>query len=284
MFTGNVKRNVSMAGKQKRTNRADVLAKAKADRNQRENQRRRQKSSVVLQTWWRGVRARLHVAISQRQLLDDGLRDDGLRYARLAQAGQPLVTNFPALTQLIQAYNVTTKHRFAARRTFAEQDVARTCSLARLILVSCTNTDPSQNICRGLDMDSTWLERLHAMLRGMLLNLYDKKTRIQSQAVLPAQALLLLLNPKQWSSPASCASLCRMMAGISTLGPSTFDALGEFLNDRDDSWLSAPARSHLVQALSLATTMSLRPASPASPGGRSGGHGEYGESYENCKN
>ena len=276
MFTGNVKqRNVSMAGKKKRTNRADVLAKAKADRNQREIQRRRQKCSVILQTWWRGVRARLLVAVSQRQLLDAGLREEGVRYASLTQAGQPLATNFPALTRLIQAYNLTTRHRFAARRAFAEQDFGRTCNLARLILLSCTNSDPSQNMCRGLDLDNVWLERLHAMLRGMLLNLYNKKTRIQSLAVLPAQALLLLLNPKQWSSPASCASLCRLMGDASSLGPSTFDALGEFLNDREESWLSAPARSHLVQALSIATTMSLRPVGPASPGGRSGGHGEW---------
>ena len=53
-----------------------------------------------------------------------------------------------------------------------------------------------------------------------------------------------------------------MLSTSSSYGPGTFDALSEFLDDRSEAWLTAPSRSHLIQALSLATTMSLRPSKP----------------------
>ena len=204
MFNGKVKnRKISMAGKSKRNNRREVLAKAKADRNERENKRKRLKSSKIIQTWYRGVQARLYIATSQRLLLDTGLREAGVRYARLVQSGQRYVTDISALSQLITTYNVTTRHRFTKKKQFLKEDFARTCNLARLILVSCTSKISAENVCTvASEQPQVWLYKFHFLLRSILLNLQNVEYRITKQAVLPSQVLLFILNPKQWQKNA----------------------------------------------------------------------------------
>ena len=246
---------------------------------------------------------RKQLATAQRELLDTGLREAGIRYAKFVQAGQPFITDIPALTRLIQTYNVTTKHRFNNSRrpkttaSTPNKDFARTCNLARLILVSCTSKDPLQNVCHVAVTDpTTWIERFHVLLRGMLFNLVDGTNRADPQAVLPAQVLLFLLNPKQWpartglndfsssssstsssssssstssnstsnsttpttSTTSPCVTLTQLLANTSLQGPGIFDALGEFLDDRSDTWLTSNSRKTIVTALSNATILSLR--------------------------